>query len=127
MTTIIKGTASVWRVNGKGRAWRTKAAAYRSAAIKRVNEACGADCPGGHSRIINIDGALADDGFCVYCSRECEGKMCMVESYGPDGETYGPCDGTCGEPAHSYRYRLVGRLARWLAWRDKTEANGEKT
>lgn len=101
---------------GRRRRWFTKSAAYRSAAISRVNAAC--KC--GNQR--HADPWERDS--CGYCARaKCERREC--ENRQPLG-LGGPCldDVECGEPAHSYRYRLVARLARWLRWNDDRASGG---
>jgi hypothetical protein len=63
MTTIIASKATVYRVNGKGRGWRSKSAAYRHAAIAILNEAC-VCAPG------DEDQPFGDT--CRLCKRTCE-------------------------------------------------------
>lgn len=114
---VTASKVTIYRVNGKGRGWRSKPAAYRSAAISIINEKCDTMHDAGyHDR---------HGETCKYCSRLCDGggrangrRM---------RHTYDPCNGfDCAEgPTHSYRYRLVARLARWLRWRDERAVKGK--
>lgn len=111
-------TATVYRVGGRGKAWFSRDAAYRSAAIHRVIRACEER----HDRLCKVpDGMdvfefMCSGATCRYCSRRCAGlrkqRHISHYSYHDDRE---PCE---RDATHSYRYRLIGRLARWLKWRD---------
>lgn len=106
MTGITTRTVAVYQANGKGRMWRLKAAAYRAASIERVNEACMEQHPG-------VPSYHDVTEPCRYCDRTCAGLR-GARHTSPASDDEG-----CGvDPEHSYRYRLVGRLARWLKWRD---------
>jgi hypothetical protein len=104
---------TVYRVRGRGKAWLMKGAAYRSAAIARVNEACGKTHEFG---LVERGDGWHESVKCRYCNRSC---TCAVKRLPwPDED----CP-MCGEGSHhSYRYRLVGRLARWWRWLDSREA-----
>lgn len=104
---------------GRRRRWFTKAAAYRSAAIARVNAAC--ECGNQHY----VDPWERD--VCAYCARvRCERRECENrQPLGRGGLDLGPEE--CGDPSHSYRYRLVARLARWLRWNDDRASGGGAT
>lgn len=110
MTTVQRKMVAVYehQVPGvKRRRWFTRDAAYRSAAIALVNAACDKV----HDYFV--------DGPCRLCRRTCDGSGRRVRHYDEVGDGLGTCE---NDPTHSYRYRLVGRLARWLRWRD--ERNG---
>lgn len=119
MTTITTSTVTIYQANGKGRGFRVKSAAYRSAAIQRLNGACDRQHTAGyHDR---------NGETCKYCARWCDGggRTNGKRARHSDGFThFNDGDGyTCeADPTHSYRYRLIGRLARWLQWRDKIMA-----
>lgn len=121
MPAIEPITITVYRHTVPGarkRSWFTKAAAYRSAAIAMVNARCDAEhakCTGPCDETLRPwDGPLEDS--CRLCRRVCDGSRRVKHFDGgyPDYEQ-GSCE---NDPTHSYRYRLVGRLARWLRWRD---------
>lgn len=119
MTRLVASTVTVYRVGGKGKAWLSKNAAYRSAAIHRVIRAC-------EDRHDDIAVVMPDDHGapprCKYCRKTCDGsKRVRHTAYRYD--YYVQEEGCAQDPSHSYRYRLVGRLARWLRWRD--ERSGE--
>jgi len=106
-TTITARKVTRYQIGGKGRTFGSITAAYRSAAIARVVRACEEygeeDSPAWH---------------CRYCDRVCEQHKSLKHiEYNPqrNGD-----DADCSsDPSHTYRYRLVGRLARWLRWADE--------
>lgn len=119
--TIIASKVTVYRVNGKGKAWLCKNAAYRSAAIHRVIRAC-------EERHDDLAVSMPDDHghppLCRYCRKTCDGsKRVRHVSYRYD--YYVQEEGCENDPTHSYRYRLVARLARWLRWRDERAVKGK--
>lgn len=108
-------TATIYRVDGKGKAWLSKGAAYRSAAIGMLNAKCDTMHEAGY---FDRNGET-----CKYCSRRCDGigrtsgrRTKHHDGFSPYTEDGYECE---QDPTHSYRYRLVGRLARWLRWRDE--------
>lgn len=107
MPYIVTRTVTVYQALGRGRRWFTKAAAYRSAAIAKVNERC--KCPHGASYDHYGPGPEVETP-CRYCSRAPEKPMFEHFDGGAPEIEHSPPD--------SYRWRLVGRLARWMQWRD---------
>lgn len=118
MSAVEVTTAKVYRVGGKGKAWLSKTGAYRSAAIHRVIDAC-------VKRHDSLAEAMdSDHGAprrCKYCRRTCDGSR-RVRHVAYRYDYYVQEEGCENDPTHSYRYRLVARLARWLRWRDEREA-----
>lgn len=117
-SAVTASKVTVYRANGKGRGFRVKSAAYRSAAIRLLNDACDKQHTAGyHDR---------NGETCNYCARWCDGggRTNGKRTKHHDGFTQYTEDGySCeSDPTHSYRYRLVGRLARWLRWRDERGA-----
>lgn len=113
MTSIASRTVTVYQAEGRGRQYFTKKAAYTAAAIARINAACMRNHPEA-----TCWHAVEGRERCRYCSRLCD-RSRRQRHYGPSPDDYG-CD---QEREHSYRYRLVARLARWMRWRDEREAS----
>jgi hypothetical protein len=110
--TVIASKATVYRVNGKGRGWRSKSAAYRHAALAMLRAAC--DCHYDHEYGM---GTVTEHHVCRLCNRTCEQHRSLRHTeYRYDA--YAQEEGCESDHTHSYRYRLVARLARWLMWRD---------
>lgn len=111
-TAITSRKVTVWQVGGKGKCFRSKPAAYRRAAFALVQAKC--------MRLHGVDDwrEVPTDTPCRYCSKLCDGGRLPrgERHYDDQALEYGSCE---GDPTHSYRYRLVGRLARWLRWRDE--------
>lgn len=98
-------------VDGHGRSFGSRMAAYRHVANRRVIQACIA-CADADLAKSDAHGASALHS-CRYCSRTCADLRGLKHYDGYDDR--GSCE---QDPTHTYRYRLVGRLARWLRWRD---------
>lgn len=118
--TIIASKVTVYRVNGKGRGWRSKPAAYRSAALAMLRAAC--ECHyDDHEYGM---GTVTEHHVCRLCKRTCELHRSLRHTeYRYDA--YVQEEGCENDPTHSYRYRLVARLARWLRWRDERATKGK--
>ena len=121
MIEITTRKVVAYQVNGKGKCHRHRGAAYRWAAIAAVNARC--TCDSGVEPVLgapeDIDNFRASRGDCRFCRKQCDGQGRGVRHLEATYE-----DASCeADQTHSYRYRLIGRLARWLMWRD---ARGEK-
>jgi hypothetical protein len=109
MTGIASRAVTVYQAEGRGRQYFTKKAAYTAASIARINAACMAR----HPKALSWN-EVQEEERCRYCTRTCDGSRRDRHRSGSH-EDYGCAE----EVEHSYRYRLVARLARWLRWRDE--------